>query len=262
MDLGLSDRVVLVMAASRGLGAATARQFAREGARVVICARSRQVHDTAAKIEAETGAQVLAVQGDVTQEADMEHLVNHTVETHGGIDILVTNSGGPPPAPFEDTTLDQWESASNLLLLSMVRLIKLTLPYLRRSEAAAILTVTSASTKQPIQNLILSNSVRLAVVGLTKTLSQELAGDRIRVNSILPGWTYTERVEQLVNSRAQHNGTTPDEETRAIANQIPMQRMGMPEEFANVAVFLCSPAAGYINGVMVPVDGGLCQSSL
>ncbi|MGB3493286.1 MAG: SDR family oxidoreductase [Elainellaceae cyanobacterium] len=262
MDLQLTGRVALVMAASKGLGAATARQFAREGARVVICARGEEVHQTAADIRAETGAEVLAVQGDVTQSADMEQLIERVVEQFGGIDILITNSGGPPPGLFEHTTLDQWESASNLLLLSTVRLIQLALPHLRQSEAAAILTITSASTKQPIQNLVLSNSVRLAVVGLTKTLSQELAGDRIRVNSILPGWTYTGRVDQLVNNRAQQNGTTPETEIAAIASNIPMQRMGTPEEFANAAVFLCSPAAGYINGVMLPVDGGLCQGSL
>ncbi len=262
MDLQLTGRVALVIAASKGLGAATARQFAREGAKVVICARGEEVHQTATQIQTETNAEVLAVQGDVTQADDVEQLIERVVQRFGGIDMLVTNSGGPPPSLFEKTTLDQWESASNLLLLSTVRLIQLALPHLRRSDAAAILTITSASTKQPIQNLVLSNSVRLAVVGLTKTLSQELAGDRIRVNSILPGWTYTERVQQLVNSRAVQNGTTPDEETAAIANNIPLQRMGSPEEFANAAVFLCSPAAAYINGVMLPVDGGLCKGSL
>lgn len=262
MDLQLSGKVALVVAASKGLGKATALQFAREGARVALCARSQDIEAAAAEIAAETKAEVLAMQADVTTPDDMTRLVEGTVNRFGKLDILVTNSGGPKPALFEATTPQDWESATQLLLLSTVHLIQTALPHLRESEAAAILTITSASTKQPIQNLVLSNSVRLAVVGLTKTLSQELAGDRIRVNSILPGWTYTERVEQLVQARAQHNSTSADTEIAAITANIPLQRMGTPEEFANAAVFLCSPAAGYINGVMLPVDGGLCQSSL
>lgn len=262
MDLQLTEKVAIVMASSRGLGKATATQFAREGSRVVICGRSDQVHQTATEIGAETGADILALRADVTSANDVARVVHETIQHFGQLDILVTNSGGPNPAPFAATTPDDWEAATQLLLLSTVNTIQVALPYLRQSDASAILTITSASTKQPIQNLILSNSIRLAVIGLTKTLSQELAGDRIRVNSILPGWTYTKRVEQLVNDRAEKNGTSLDNEIAAIAGTIPMQRMGTPEEFANVAVFLCSPAAGYVNGVMIPVDGGLCQGSL
>lgn len=262
MDLQLTGKVALVMAASKGLGKATAHQFAREGARVALCARGDLVHKTATDIATDTGTDVLAMQADVTDADDVSRVINTTVERFGSLDILVTNSGGPKPAPFDATTSDDWEAATELLLLSTVNTIQMALPHLRQSDAAAILTITSASTKQPIQNLILSNSVRLAVVGLTKTLSQELAGDRIRVNSILPGWTYTERVDQLVKSRAEQNGTSVEDEVGAIAHAIPLQRMGTPEEFANAAVFLCSPAAGYINGVMLPVDGGLCQGSL
>lgn len=256
MDLQLNNKIVLVTAASKGLGKATAKQFAREGAKVAICARSELIDKTAAEIAEETGKQVLALRADVTQPAEIERVIHATVEKFGGLDILVTNAGGPPAGTFDDIDITQWEAAINLNLLSAVNLIKTALPYLRQSSAAAILTVTSTSTKQPVQNLILSNSIRLAVIGLTKTLSQELGNDKIRVNSILPGWTYTERVEELINARIAKNGTTKEAEIAAINANIPLSRMGKPEEFANVAVFLCSPAASYLNGVMLQVDGG------
>ncbi|MBD2206429.1 SDR family oxidoreductase [Calothrix sp. FACHB-1219] len=256
MDLQLNNKIVLVTAASKGLGKATAKQFAREGAKVAICARSELIDKTAAEIAEETGKQVLALRVDVTQPAEIERVIHATVEKFGGLDILVTNAGGPPAGTFDDIDITQWEAAINLNLLSAVNLIKTALPYLRQSSAAAILTVTSTSTKQPVQNLILSNSIRLAVIGLTKTLSQELGNDKIRVNSILPGWTYTERVEELINARIAKNSTTKEAEIAAINANIPLSRMGKPEEFANVAVFLCSPAASYLNGVMLQVDGG------
>ncbi|BAY28669.1 short-chain dehydrogenase/reductase SDR [Nostoc carneum NIES-2107] len=256
MDLQLNGKVALVTAASKGLGKATAKQFAREGAKVVICARSELVEKTAAEIESETGNEVLAIRADVSQQADIERVINTTVEKFGGLDILVTNAGGPPAGTFDDIDISKWEAAINLNLLSAVHLVKYALPYLRQSSAGAILTITSTSTKHPVQNLVLSNSIRLAVIGLTKTLSQELGSDRIRVNSILPGWTYTERVEELVNARIAKSGQTKEAEITAITNNIPLGRLGTPEEFANVAVFLCSPAASFVNGVMLQVDGG------
>ncbi|BAZ50628.1 SDR family oxidoreductase [Nostoc ellipsosporum NOK] len=257
MDLQLTGKVALVTAASKGLGEATARQFAREGAKVAICARSELVDKAAAKIENETGTEVLAVRADVTQQADIERVINTTVEKFGSLDILVTNAGGPPAGTFDDTDIAAWEAAVNLNLLSAVRLIQYALPHLRKSTTSAILTITSTSTKQPVKNLVLSNSIRLAVIGLTKTLSQELGSDRIRVNSILPGWTYTERVEELITARIAKSGQTKEAEIASVNAAIPLGRMGTPEEFANVAVFLCSPAASYVNGVMLQVDGGL-----
>ncbi|BCL36235.1 SDR family oxidoreductase [Nostoc sp. MS1] len=257
MDLQLRGKVALVTAASKGLGKATAWQFAREGAKVVICARSEVVEKAAAEITNDTGAEVLALRADVTQQADIERVIDTTIETFGGLDILVTNAGGPPAGTFDDTDLATWESAVDLTLLSTVRLVKYALPHLRQSTAAAILTITSSSTKQPVKNLVLSNSIRLAVIGLTKTLSQELGKDQIRVNSILPGWTYTERVEELINARIAKTGQTKEAEIASINTAVPLGRMGKPEEFANVAVFLCSPAASFVNGVMLQVDGGL-----
>jgi 3-oxoacyl-[acyl-carrier protein] reductase len=261
MDLQLTGKVALVTAASKGLGKATAQQFAREGAKVAICARSEIVDKAAAEIEKETGTEVLAVRADVTQQADIERVINATVEKFGGLDILVTNAGGPPAGTFDDTDLAAWEAAVNLNLLSAVRLIQYALPHLRKSTASAILTITSTSTKQPVKNLVLSNSIRLAVIGLTKTLSQELGSDRIRVNSILPGWTYTERVEELISARTAKSGQTKEAEIASINAGVPLGRMGTPEEFANVAVFLCSPAASFVNGVMLQVDGGLNQGT-
>ncbi len=257
MDLQLRGKVALVTAASKGLGKATAWQFAREGAKVVICARSEAVEKAAAEIINDTGAEVLVLRADVTQPADIERVINTTVETFGGLDILVTNAGGPPAGTFDDTDLTTWESAVNLTLLSTVRLVKYALPHLRQSTAPAILTITSSSTKQPVKNLVLSNSIRLAVIGLTKTLSQELGQDQIRVNSILPGWTYTERVDELINARIAKTGQTKEAEIASVNAAIPLGRMGKPEEFANVAVFLCSPAASFVNGVMLQVDGGM-----
>ncbi|ARV62672.1 3-oxoacyl-ACP reductase [Nostocales cyanobacterium HT-58-2] len=262
MDLQLSGKIALVTAASKGLGKATARQFAREGAKVAICARSELVEKAAAEIESETGVDVLAIRADLTKQEDVERVIHATVEKFGGLDILVTNTGGPPAGTLDDVDLTAWEASVNLILLSAVRLIKLSLPHLRKSFSPAILTVTSSSSKQPVQNLILSNSIRLSVIGLTKSLSRELGNDRIRVNSILPGWTYTERVEEIITARTARNGRIPADEIADINATVPLGRMGKPEEFANVAVFLCSPAASYVNGVMLQVDGGLCQGVL
>jgi 3-oxoacyl-[acyl-carrier protein] reductase len=256
MDLGLKDKVALVTAASKGLGKATALQFAREEAKVALCARSDLADRAADDIRRETNAKMLAVRADVTQPADVERLIDATVERFGGLDILVTNAGGPPSGTFDNFDMDAWQKAVDLTLLSAVRLIKIALPYLRRSTAPAILNMNSITTKQPIANLTLSNSIRMAVIGLTKTLSQELGPDGIRVNSILPGWTFTERVDEIMKARAAKSGRTPEEEAALITASSPLRRMGRPDEFANVAVFLCSPAASYVNGVMLLVDGG------
>ncbi|MEH2166295.1 MAG: SDR family oxidoreductase [Nostoc sp.] len=261
MDLQLRGKIALVTAASKGLGKATARQFAREGAKVAICARSKLIDKTAAEIAGETGTEVLSLRADVTNKEDIERVINATVEKFGGLDVLVTNAKGPPAGTFDDIDLATWETSIDLTLLSAVRLIKYTLPHLRQSIAPAILTITSTSTKQPVQNLVLSNSIRLAVIGLTKTLSQELGSDKIRVNSILPGWTYTERVEELIDARITKSGETKEAEIARINGTIPLGRMGTPEEFANVAVFLSSPAASFVNGVMLQVDGGIIQST-
>jgi 3-oxoacyl-[acyl-carrier protein] reductase len=263
MDLGLSGARVLVAASSKGLGFATARQFSREGARVVINGRHADVLGQAAQaIRDETGGDVVSLVGDVSDADGAEALVSGAVDALGGLDVLVTNAGGPPPGTFDSVPLDAWQRAFELSVMSAVYLIRAALPYLRQSDRAAILTITSVSVKQPIDNLILSNSVRMGVVGLTKSLAIELGPEGIRVNSILPGWTRTERVTQLNAARAEREGTTPEEIAARQTAGTPLRRMGTPEEFANVAVFLCSPAAGYVHGAMVPVDGGSIRASL
>jgi 3-oxoacyl-[acyl-carrier protein] reductase len=263
MNLGLQDARVLVTAASQGLGAATARQFSLEGAQVVINSRSAgKLQSTASRIREESGNAIYDHAADVTDSAAVAGLINYTVDILGGLDVLVTNAGGPPAGTFDAFDLDAWREASNLTLISAVNLIRDALPHLRQSSRAAILAITSIAVKQPVDNLTLSNAIRPAVVGLTKTLSLELAGDGIRVNSILPGVTDTERVTKLVEFRAEENGTDKETERASFASSIPLKRIGKPEEFANAAVFLCSPAAGFITGVALPVDGGAIRATL
>jgi 3-oxoacyl-[acyl-carrier protein] reductase len=263
MDLQLKGKRALVTGSSRGLGYATALALAKEGCRLAVNSRDEaRVSAAAAQISAETGAHTLGLAGDVADPAVPEQLVNEAARLLGGLDILITNAGGPPAGTFESFDEAAWQKAIDLSLMSHVRLIKVALPHLRQSKAASVLTVTSYSVKQPIQNLVLSNSVRAATVGLTKTLALELGKDGIRFNSILPGWTETERVTELMSFRAKQNGTTVEYEIDKQSKDSPLGRMGTPEEFANAAVFLVSPAASYITGVMLTVDGGMYKGTL
>jgi len=263
MDLHLEGKRALVTGASRGLGYAIARGLAKEGARIALNSRNPEnVAAAAQALRGETGAQVAPLVGDVSQVETPGRLVGEAAEALGGLDLLVTNSGGPPAGKFEDLDEAAWQKAVDLTLLSHVRLIQAALPYLRESRAASVLTVTSYSVKQPIPLLVLSNSVRAATVGLTKTLALELGADGIRFNSVLPAWTETERVTELMEARARANGTTPDEEKAKQSKESPLGRMAQPEELANAAVFLLSPAASYITGVMLSVDGGMYKGTL
>ena len=263
MDLHLEHRAALVTAASQGLGYATALQLSREGAQVAVCSRNQaRINAAADAIRAETGNPALPIVADVTDPKDIPALVDRVVEEFGGLDVLVVNAGGPPPGAFEEFDDGAWMDAFNLMLMSAVRLIRAALPHLRLSDVPAVLTITSYSVKQPIANLILSNSLRMAVVGLTKTLALELGAERIRFNSILPAWTETERVQDLMQARAARSGATIKEEMAKQAAASPFGRMATPQEFANVAAFLCSPAASYVTGVMLPVDGGMVKGTL
>jgi len=263
MDLKLKGKRALVLGASRGLGYATARGLAIEGCTVAINGRNMDKLEPAAQvIRSETGVRVFPVPGDVSDPKLPQSLIDQTVESLGGLDLLVTNAGGPPSGPFESIQDETWYQAVELSFLSHVRVIRSALPYLRKSDSASVLTITSYSVKQPIPNLVLSNSIRAATVGLTKTLALELGVDGIRFNSILPGWTETERVYELMAYRAKQSGKTIQEEIEAQMVNSPLGRMASPEEFANAAVFLLSPAAGYITGVMLTVDGGMYKGTL
>ncbi|NCP15931.1 SDR family oxidoreductase [bacterium] len=263
MDLNLKDKRALVTGASRGLGYAVALGLAREGCRVAINSRDEaKVKAAAEKVHRETGTQVVGLAGDVSLPDVPEKLIQQTMQAFGGLDILITNAGGPPAGAFESFDEAAWQKAIDLSLMSHVRLIRAALPDLRKSSAASVLTMTSYSVKQPLPNLVLSNSIRAATVGLTKTLALELGRDGIRFNSILPAWTETERVYELMSFRAKQNGTTVEEEIAKQSKDSPLGRMGRPEEFANAAMFLVSPAASYITGVMLTVDGGMYKGTL
>jgi 3-oxoacyl-[acyl-carrier protein] reductase len=257
MDLKLKNLKALVTGSSKGLGYATALGLAREGAAVAINSRDAgRVEQAANILRQATGAAITGLVGDVTGPDAPQQLVQQAAGQMGGLDLLVTNAGGPPPGKFEQFDDETWQKAVEVSLMAHVRLIRAALPYLRQSKHPSVLTVTSISVKQPIANLILSNSVRAATVGLTKSLALELGGEGIRFNSILPSWTETERVGVLMGNRAQANGTTVEQEMAKQASESPFGRMATPEEFANVAVFLLSPAASYLTGLMLPVDGG------
>ncbi|MEL6307802.1 MAG: SDR family oxidoreductase, partial [Chloroflexota bacterium] len=256
MDLGLRGARVLVTAASGGLGAATAKVFSQEGAIVVINSRSLdKLQATAREINSATGNAVFTYAADVSDPESAKKVVDNAVSMLGGLDILITNAGGPPAGTFEQFDYEDWRSATDLTLLSAVNLIKPALPHLKQSSRAAVLAVVSIAAKQPVENLTLSNTIRPAVVGLTKTLSLELGAENIRFNSILPGVTETARVDKLMQARADKNNTDPATEREKAAQSIPIKRLGDAMEFANAAVFLCSPAAGFINGTALAVDG-------
>ncbi|MBN1954649.1 MAG: SDR family oxidoreductase [Anaerolineae bacterium] len=263
MNLELTGKVALVTAASRGLGQAVAMQLAQEGAAVAICARHpADLQAAAARIEQATKGTILAVAADVSLPQDVERLVQTTLDRWGRIDVLVTNAGGPPPGRFVDLQPEDWEAATQLTLMSAVHLCYAVVPTMREQHSGSIVAITSISVKQPLPNLILSNSVRLAVVGLVKTLSDELAPDGIRVNAVCPGWTRTERVEQLLADRAARSGATAEEEAAGITAAIPLGRMAIPEELARAVAFLASPAASYITGVSLLVDGGMYRGAM
>lgn len=263
MDLRLKGLRALVTGASRGLGYAVARGLAGEGVQIALNSRDAvKLNQAAAALAAETGVKVAPVPGDVIDPDVPAKLVAEAAQALGGLDLLVTNAGGPPSGRFEGFDDATWQKAIDLSLMCHVRLIRAALPHLRQSRAASVLTVTSYSVKQPIPNLVLSNSVRAATVGLTKSLALELGNEGIRFNSVLPGWTETERVVELMTARAKANGTTVEEEIAKQAKESPLGRMGKPEELANAAVFLLSPAAAYITGVMLTVDGGMYKGTV
>ncbi len=258
MDLGLNGKVALVAASSRGIGRATAATLAAEGARVVMCARDRDTLEQAAdRICADTGADVFTVPTDLSSEEGPSRLVAAALEQAGALDILVTNTGGPPVGTFDELSDAQWEGAFTGLLLSAVRLIRAATPAMEERGGGRVVNVTSVSVKQPIPGLMLSNALRAAVVGMAKTLSTELAPAGILINNVCPGRIATDRLNQLDEERARRTGV-PVGQVRQMAQQtIPLGRYGQPEELAALIAFLCSNKASYITGETILCDGGL-----
>ncbi|MDI3339379.1 MAG: SDR family oxidoreductase [Sphaerobacter sp.] len=262
MDLGLAGRVALVAAASKGLGRAVAREFAREGARVAMFSRDQErITAAAAAIRDETGAEVLALTADARRGDDIERVVAETVRAFGQLDILVTNAGGPPAGTFETLSEQDFVDAIELNLLSTLRMCRAVVPHMKE-RGGSIVTITSISVKQPLDGLILSNTARAGVVGLVKSMANELGPYNIRVNNVGPGPTRTDRILDLARSRAERAGILLDEALRANARGIPLGRLGEPEEFARVVVFVASPAASYLTGQTILVDGGLYRGAL
>jgi 3-oxoacyl-[acyl-carrier protein] reductase len=263
VDLGLEGKVALVAAASRGLGRAIADALAAEGASLVICARGRDELEAAKQsIESGTGANVHAIAADVSDADQLVRLSSEALAKWGRIDVLVTNSGGPPSGPANTHDWQRWDDAVKLLLRSTVELTRAVLPGMRERKWGRIINVTSIAVKQPVDNLILSNSIRAAVTGFARTLANEVATDGITVNNILPGYTRTERVEQLADATAAREGLTRQDVVARFEAQIPMRRLGEPREFAALAAFLASEQASYITGQSIAVDGGWIKSLL
>ncbi len=259
MDLELKGKKALVAGASRGLGFAVALALAQEGCSVAINGRDyNRLEEAAERIReaVDNRVAVIPVAGDLAAPDMPALVVRKAAEALKGLDLLVTNTGGPPAGNFKVLTDAQWEDAVSTLLMAHVRLIRAALPFLEQSATPSILAITSYSVKQPIPGLVLSNSVRAATANLVKTLALELGASGIRVNAILPGWTKTERVTALMESRAKANHTTINDEIKKQTREIALGRMAEPEEFAKPAVFLLSPAASYVTGALFTVDGG------
>ncbi len=261
MELGLRGKVALVAAASRGLGRAVAEELASEGVSLILCARTENLlEDVCCEIRERKDVSVLGVPTDLSKTEDIERLISEALKHFGQIDILVTNAGGPPAATFENLSRDDWMQATALLLDSVLDLTRLVLPGMKERRWGRILNITSIAAKQSVENLILSNSLRAAVTGFAKTLADEVAAFGVTVNNIMPGYTRTERVEQLALTIAAKEGIEPAEALTRWTAEIPMRRLGEPSEFAALAAFLVSERAGYITGSSVAADGGWLRS--
>ncbi|RUA15520.1 MAG: hypothetical protein DSY55_06095 [Clostridia bacterium] len=264
MDLMLQGRIAAVAAASKGLGKAVARELLLEGAHVAICSRDQaRIEAATAALRQETGGDIHPVTADLTTPSGCQHFIQTTARHFGGrIDILVTNAGGPPSGPVDGFDDEAWQKAIELNFLSTVRLVSAALPHIRQSGQGRVIAITSISAKQPLTNLALSNATRSGVLGYIKTLANELGHTGITFNAVLPGWTRTARVDELLENLANARGITPKQVETGITATIPAKRMARPDEFAAAVTFLASGRASYLNGVALQIDGGLSQSLL
>ena len=263
MDLGLQGKVALVAASSRGLGLAIAEELAAAGTDLVMCARGEDaLREAAANVERASGVRVVALPADLADPDAVDRVIDEAMRAYGRVDVLVTNTGGPPAGPFESHSREAWHEAVRQNLDSVLNLTRPVLAGMKERRWGRIVNVTSIAVKQPVENLILSNSVRAAVTGFARTLANEVAEFGITVNNVLPGYTRTQRVDELAARNATLRGTSPDAEVAVWEQQIPMARLGEPREFAAMVAFLASERASYTTGASVPVDGGWIRGLL
>jgi len=261
----MKDKVAIVCGSSRGMGRAIAREFLRQGAKVVMMSRNEEnlikaMRDISSEVvqdgDRSVMSRIIAIPGDVRNRADIERVVKETVEEFGTVHILVNNTGGPPAGYFDDLSDDDWYNAFNLTFMSAMRFIREVEPFMKRQKWGRIINITSMSVKQPIDNLILSNTIRLAIIGLSKTLALQWAKYGITINNIAPGPIYTERIKELSLARSEREGITYEEALKSWLEDVPMKRFGEPEEVAYLAAFLASERAGFITGTTIQIDGG------
>ncbi len=262
MDLEIKNKVAIVFAASKGLGKAAALALAKEGCRVAICSRdAKKIERVAGEIEAISGSAVLGRAVDVGKKEDIDRFIKNVVDRWGTIDILVNNAGGPLVATFEQSQDDEWLKWYNLTFMSVVRAVKAALPFLKQNNWGRIINITSSSVKAPIESLVYSNSIRLAVVGLAKTLSRELGQYGITVHNVAPGYHLTDGLERIIDNRVEQ-GQKREDVLNEWSQNIPVGRIGEPEDLAALITFLASGKAGYMSGTTISVDGGLYAGTL
>ena len=258
MDLGLNNKIALITAASQGLGKASALSIANEGAKVIICSRDKEkISKSAKEIKDKSGSEVISFQADLSNEGDISKMVESIIKKYGRIDILVNNTGGPKAGFFDEINDDDWLQTFESTFLSAVRLTRHVLPSMKRNKWGRIINISSVSAKQPIDNLILSNGVRMSVHGWAKTLSNQIASENILINNVCPGFTKTERVQDLVSNQAKDLNVSEDQVVNTISSSIPAKRVGKPEELADLVTFLASEKSSYITGQSIAVDGGV-----
>ncbi|MBN1214690.1 MAG: SDR family oxidoreductase [Candidatus Lokiarchaeota archaeon] len=267
MNLGLKNKIALILASSKGLGFACARKFYREGANVIINSRSKEnLEQAKIKIEklknTDFNNQIIPIVADLSNERDIENLVQKSTELFGRIDILVHNTGGPPSGPIISITKKEWEDSINLNLISFIRISELVIPIMQKQKFGRIIALTSVSVKQPLNNMVLSNTTRLGLLGYAKTLANEYAKDNILINLVCPGPNLTDRMKELIEQMAKKSNRSREEIKSSWIDQIPLGRMGKPNEVANLVLFLASNKANYITGTAIQVDGGFTKSIL